>query len=159
MNRQAIARRKPQQSRGREIVIGTLRKPLLLGTGWLCVGLGALGVVMPLFPTTPFLLVAVWAFSRSSPELAEKIRNHPVVGPFIRDWQDAGVIPTKAKVFAVVMMAAMFAYLHFGVRGAGLDRGRSGRGVAGRLGLHRDAAGPGAAVTGQSLPRRRSTGY
>ena len=88
MNRQAIARRKPPQSRGREIVIGTLRKPLLLGTGWLCVGLGALGVVMPLFPTTPFLLVAVWAFSRSSPELAEKIRNHPVVGPFIRDWQD-----------------------------------------------------------------------
>ena len=116
MNRQAIARRKPQQSRGREVVIGTLRKPLLLGTGWLCVGLGALGVVMPLFPTTPFLLVAVWAFSRSSPELAEKIRNHPVVGPFIRDWQDSGVIPTKAKVFAVVMMAAMFAYLHFGAQ-------------------------------------------
>ena len=81
--------------------------------------MGALGVVMPLLPTTPFLLVAVWAFSRSSPELAEKIRNHPVVGPYIRDWQDSGVIPTRAKVFAVVMMAAMFAYIHFGAHAPG----------------------------------------
>lgn len=95
------------------MIIATLRKPLLLGTGWLCVGLGALGVIMPLFPTTPFLLVAVWAFSKSSPELAEKIRNHPVVGPYIRDWQDHRVIPLKAKLFAVGMMAAMLAYLEF----------------------------------------------
>jgi uncharacterized membrane protein YbaN (DUF454 family) len=91
-----------------------LKKPLLIGTGWLCVGLGMLGIIMPLFPTTPFLLVAVWAFSRSSPELAERIRNHRLAGPFIRDWQDAGVIPVKAKALAVVMMSAMVGYLHFG---------------------------------------------
>jgi uncharacterized membrane protein YbaN (DUF454 family) len=91
-----------------------LKRPLLLGTGWFCVGLGLIGVVMPLFPTTPFLLVAVWAFSKSSPELAEKIRSHRVVGPYIRDWQDEGVIPVQAKVLALGMMSAGVAYMHFG---------------------------------------------
>jgi uncharacterized protein len=79
--------------------------------GWLCVGLGAIGIIMPVLPTTPFLLLAVWAFSRSSPELAEKLRNHPLVGPTIRSWQDHGVIPVKAKLLAIIMMAAMGVYL------------------------------------------------
>jgi uncharacterized protein len=82
-----------------------------LGLGWLCVGLGVLGIIMPILPTTPFLLVALWAFSRSSPELAEKLRNHKHAGPFIRDWQDHGVIPNKAKALAVVMMSVMGVYL------------------------------------------------
>ena len=76
-------------------------------------GLGGLGIIMPLFPTTPFLLVAVWAFSKSSPELAERIRNHRIAGKYVRDWQDNGVIPLGAKIVAVVMMAAMLAYLQF----------------------------------------------
>ena len=66
---------------------------------------------MPVLPTTPFLLVAVWAFSRSSPELAAKIRNHPRFGPFIRNWQDHGVIPVYAKILAVLMMTGASIYL------------------------------------------------
>lgn len=91
-----------------------LKRPLLLGTGWICVALGILGIILPLFPTTPFLLVAIWAFSRSSPELAEKIRSHRHAGKYVRDWEDEGVIPTGAKIIAVTMMTAMFGYLHFG---------------------------------------------
>jgi uncharacterized protein len=94
--------------------VKTLRRHLLFGTGWLCVGLGVIGIVMPLFPTTPFLLVAVWAFSRSSPELAAKIRNHPIAGAYVRDWEDEGVIPPGAKILAVTMMTAGLGYLHFG---------------------------------------------
>ena len=94
--------------------MAAIKKPLLITVGWLCVALGMLGIIMPLFPTTPFLLLAVWAFSKSSPELAERIRNHRLAGPYIRDWQDAGVIPPKAKVLALGMMAAMVSYLHFG---------------------------------------------
>ena len=90
-----------------------LTRPLLLGTGWLCVGLGIFGIIMPVFPTTPFLLVALWAFSRSSPELAERIRNHRLAGPFIRDWEAEGVIPVKAKVLAVAMMSAMLGWLFY----------------------------------------------
>ena len=92
-----------------------MARPLFLLVGWLSVGLGFLGIIMPLFPTTPFLLVAVWAFSKSSPELAVRIRSHRVAGPYIIAWQDHGVIPTKAKALAVTMLAAMLAYLHFGV--------------------------------------------
>lgn len=94
-------------------MIRALRKPLLLGTGWACVGLGFIGIIMPIFPTTPFLLVAVWAFSKSSPEMADRIRNHPVAGRFVRDWQDEGVIPVPAKLIALAMMTVMLAYLQF----------------------------------------------
>lgn len=91
-----------------------LKKPLLLGAGWMCVGLGAVGIIMPLFPTTPFLLVAVWAFSKSSPELAERIRNHRLAGPYVRDWQDEGVIPIGAKIAALTMMSAALGYMIVG---------------------------------------------
>jgi len=94
--------------------VKSLRRPLLLATGWFCVGLGAIGIVLPLVPTTPFLLVALWAFSRSSPEIAAKIRNHPIAGAYVRDWEDEGVIPIGAKILAVSMMATMLGYLHFG---------------------------------------------
>jgi len=96
--------------------VKALKRPLLLGAGWVSVGLGIVGIVMPLFPTTPFLLVAIWAFSRSSPEMAEKIRSHRHAGKFVRDWEDEGVIPTGAKIIAVTMMTAMFGYLHFGTQ-------------------------------------------
>ncbi len=91
-----------------------LRRPLLLCLAWLCVGLGVIGIIMPLFPTTPFLIVAVWAFSRSSPVMAEKIRNHPIAGAYVRDWEDEGVIPAGAKIIAITMMSAMLGYLYFG---------------------------------------------
>ena len=69
------------------------------------------GVILPILPTTPMLLVAVWAFSKSSPELAEKIRNHKVFGPPVRDWQDHGVISTTAKLTAITVMTLMGAWL------------------------------------------------
>lgn len=95
-------------------MVKAIRRPLLLAIGWLSVGLGVIGIVLPLFPTTPFLLVALWAFSRSSPELAERIRSHRLAGTYVRDWEDEGVIPTGAKVLAVVMMTSMVGYMHFG---------------------------------------------
>jgi uncharacterized membrane protein YbaN (DUF454 family) len=89
-----------------------LAKPLYLAVGWVSVVLGAIGVIIPILPTTPFLIVAVWAFSRSSPVFAERIRNHSVVGPYIRDWQDHGIIPVKAKMLACLMMGTASLYLN-----------------------------------------------
>ncbi len=87
-----------------------LTKPFFLAIGWISVGLGIIGVIIPVLPTTPFLIVAVWAFSRSSPELAARIRNHPSMGPYILAWETHGVIPPKAKIFAVAAMACSFAF-------------------------------------------------
>jgi uncharacterized membrane protein YbaN (DUF454 family) len=90
-----------------------LKRPLLLATGWLCVALGVIGAFVPLLPTTPFLILAVWAFSQSSPAMADKIRSNRIVGPYVRDWQDSGVIPFRAKVLSLLMMTTALAYMHF----------------------------------------------
>jgi uncharacterized protein len=79
--------------------------------GWFSVGLGILGIILPLLPSAPFLLVAVWAFSQSSPETAAKIRAHPILGPPILDWEKHGVIPLYAKIAAVAMMLGSGGYL------------------------------------------------
>jgi hypothetical protein len=88
-----------------------LRRLIYLGIGWLSLGMAIAGIILPILPTTPMLLVAVWAFGKSSPELAEKIRNHPVCGPPVRNWQDHGVISAKAKMLAILVMAFMGGWL------------------------------------------------
>lgn len=88
-----------------------LRVLIYRAIGFGAVGLATAGVVLPVLPTTPFLLVAAWAFAKSSPELAERLRNHPRFGPFLRDWQDRGAIPAKAKATAIVLMGTSFGVL------------------------------------------------
>jgi uncharacterized membrane protein YbaN (DUF454 family) len=90
-----------------------LKKLFFQAIGWFSVGLAILGIILPIMPTVPFLLVAVWAFSKSSPELAMRIRNHKTFGPPIRDWQDGGIIPLKGKAAAIIMMACSGSYLWF----------------------------------------------
>ena len=84
-------------------------KWLLLGVGWTAVGLAALGAFLPLLPTVPFLLVAAWAFGRSSVRLHAWLYNNRLFGPLLQDWQQHGAIPKWAKVMAVLAMGlAMF---------------------------------------------------
>jgi hypothetical protein len=81
--------------------------------GVLCVGLATAGVFLPLLPTTVFLLIALWAFAKGSPEWAERVRRHPRLGPFVRDWEERRAIPRRAKVLAVAMMAGSLTILWF----------------------------------------------
>lgn len=76
------------------------------GIGLIALGLAAIGVALPVMPTTVFLLIALWAFARGSPEWADRLRRHPTYGEVIRNWEERGAIPTRAKVLAVTMMAA-----------------------------------------------------
>lgn len=85
----------------------TIKRMAYLFLGWTCVALAALGVILPLLPTTPFLLVAAFAFSRSSRRFHHWLLNHKLFGPLVRDWQRNGVIRTNAKLLATVSMLLM----------------------------------------------------
>ncbi len=76
----------------------------LLALGWLCVGLGLIGIVIPGLPTTVFLIVALWAFSRSSERFHRWLYEHPRLGPPLQAWHTHRVIPLRAKVLAVSVM-------------------------------------------------------
>ncbi len=75
--------------------------------GWGAVGLGILGVVLPVLPTTPFLLVAAFAFGKSSPRARAWLIDHAHFGPTIRDWEERGAISRRAKILATTMMGAV----------------------------------------------------
>ncbi len=83
-----------------------LARPLFFAGGVVAAGLGALGAVLPLMPTVPFLLVAVFCFARSSPALEQRILNHHYFGPQVRDWHERRAISRKTKLIAIGAMAA-----------------------------------------------------
>jgi uncharacterized membrane protein YbaN (DUF454 family) len=82
---------------------------LWLAVGFLATGCGIAGVVLPLVPTTPFLLLAAFAFARSSPRLHDWLVNHPRFGPPIADWQAHGAISRRTKLVAAAVMIATLA--------------------------------------------------
>ena len=67
----------------------------------------ALGAVLPLLPTTPFLLVAVFAFAGSSDRWRAWLLSHRGFGPLIADWRDYRAIDRRAKSLGVASMAAL----------------------------------------------------
>jgi len=78
----------------------------------LALTLGAIGVVLPGLPTTPFILLAAFAAARGSPPLHAWLRNHRLFGPMIIDWQREGAVSRKAKraaIFSMVICAAVIA--------------------------------------------------
>ena len=85
-----------------------IARSVWLVVGLLALGLGGLGVVLPLLPTTPFLLVAAAAFARSSPRLEQWLLNHRLFGALIANWQRHGAIDRSTKWFAVLSMVAVF---------------------------------------------------
>lgn len=77
-----------------------LYKPL----GFIFLGLALLGVVLPLLPTTPFLLLAAWFFARSSEKWHRWLLDSELLGPILRDWEARRCLTLKTKVSAVLMM-------------------------------------------------------
>ncbi len=90
------------------------KKFFLKITGLLFVGLAILGVILPILPTTPFLLVAAACFAKSSPRLQKKLLANKTFGPLIHEWQQHRSIPRKAKRIAlltIILSVVWSAYL------------------------------------------------
>ncbi len=83
----------------------------LIAFGWLCVGLGVIGAFLPVMPTTIFLILALWAFSKSSPRCHRWLYGHPQLGRPLRAWHAHRVIPIPAKCLALSMMLLSLVYV------------------------------------------------
>jgi uncharacterized protein len=77
--------------------------------GLACVGVGMVGLVVPLLPTTPFLLLAGWAFARSSARLHRWLVEHRRLGPPIADWRQGGTVSAPLKAATILSLLASVA--------------------------------------------------
>jgi uncharacterized membrane protein YbaN (DUF454 family) len=77
-----------------------LYKPL----GFLFLGLAIIGVLLPVLPSTPFLLLSAWFFARSSEKWHKWLLNSNLFGPILRNWEESRCISLRTKVVAIVMM-------------------------------------------------------
>lgn len=85
-----------------------MTRALYFGLGCLMLALGAIGAVLPLMPTTIFLIAAAWCFARSSPRLEAWLFEHPRFGPALRAWRDQRAISRTSKLMACSGMALGF---------------------------------------------------
>lgn len=90
----------------RRIIVMTL-------LGWLCTVVGFIGVFVPLLPSTPFFLLAVYCFDKSSPRFSDWLRTNRFSGPTLVDWEKNRVIRPRAKILATVFISASGGYLIF----------------------------------------------
>ena len=77
-----------------------MKRQLYLAAGWVSVGLGTVGIFLPILPTVPFMILAAFCFARSSPALEAKLLNHPKYGPHLVAWREKGVVSRRAKCSA-----------------------------------------------------------
>ena len=88
-----------------------IRSPLryaLIALGALFTAAGVIGIFLPLLPTTPFLLLAAACFARSSTAFHNRLLNHRIVGPPIRQWEETRSLSRRAKVSAILSIAVTF---------------------------------------------------
>jgi uncharacterized membrane protein YbaN (DUF454 family) len=85
-------------------------RPLWLLAGWLALLLGFIGIFLPLLPTTPFVLLASFCFSRGSQRWEHWLLHHRVLGPVVQDWRASRAVPLRAKQLATLMMALSCAW-------------------------------------------------
>jgi len=102
-----------EQGRARRVA---LMRWLWFCLGWVMVALGVIGALLPVMPTTIFLILAVGCFARSSPRFERKLLEHPRYGPSLRAWREQGAVSRKGKAFAAGGMAFGFAMFCWGAR-------------------------------------------
>lgn len=101
-------------------LLGRLGRTLWLILGLICVGLGIIGAILPLMPTTIFLILAAGCFARSSPRLEAWLLGHPRFGTTLTAWRAEGAIAPRAKAMACGGIALGYALFVWGAHPAPL---------------------------------------
>ena len=84
--------------------MGNMLKILYQVGGSISIGLAMTGLFLPVLPTTPFVLLAIFLFGKSQPEKIQEIMQHPRLGPFVQDYLDPQGIPMKSKIKALLVL-------------------------------------------------------
>lgn len=92
------------------LTMTNIKKTFYLTLGIISLMLGIAGIFLPLLPTTCFILLAAFCFSKSSERLYHYLIQHRLFGHQIKAWQEHGVIPTRIKVLASSMMLISVSY-------------------------------------------------
>ena len=79
-------------------------KKFLVVLGFLSLAIGIFGIVIPLLPTTPFLLLSAACFLKGSDRMYRWLMNHKLFGEYIRNFREKKAIPLKTKVFAISLL-------------------------------------------------------
>ena len=93
-----------------------MKKIILISLGWLCVSLGFIGIFIPGIPTTIFLIIALWAFTKSSKKLRYWLLHHKKFGPILKNWQEHKVVPRRAKILMVVLMSLAVVLFYYSLQ-------------------------------------------
>ena len=95
----------------------SIKNYLLLVLGWVCIGLGILGAVLPLLPSTVFFIIAAWCFSKSSERFHNWLMNHPLWGKSLRNFVENRGMPVLSKVISIsVLFISIIASIYFFAR-------------------------------------------
>lgn len=81
-------------------------RTILLISGFACVALGIAGIILPLLPTTPFMLLAAACFARSSVRFHAWLLAHPLFGATVREWEEHRSVRRRTKWIAILTMAS-----------------------------------------------------
>jgi uncharacterized membrane protein YbaN (DUF454 family) len=80
---------------------------------WFFFAVGAIGAFLPLLPTTPFMILSLWFFAKSSPRFHAWLYHHRFFGPPLQAWEKHRVIPMPAKIMSISMMILSLLYMIF----------------------------------------------
>lgn len=107
-------RASPEAGRRPAAKPGRLARAAWAALGWLMVALGIIGALLPVMPTTIFLILAVACFARSSPRMEAWLLTHPRFGAPLRQWREQGAISRKGKAYAIGGIALGYALFAWG---------------------------------------------
>ena len=93
-----------------------LQKKLMVLLGWFFILLSAVGVLVPILPTTPFLILALAIFANSSPRFHQMLLDNRWFGPILKDWEENKTVTRRIKLRATFLVLISFSFSIFLVR-------------------------------------------